>query len=147
MSDTINERRSSKSPTWIDTYIGRRIQQRRAEINMSQTKLGDLVGLTFQQIQKFENGINRVAASRLANIAAVLQASPGDFFPPTGDAAPKLRQGDLDQTLDAIAEIIARHEQSIEELRSTYRRIANLAQLETGAAARNGGRSEPDTSN
>jgi transcriptional regulator with XRE-family HTH domain len=135
MSDSIIDRRSSRTPTWVDTYIGRRIQQRRAEFNMSQTRLGELVGLTFQQIQKFESGANRVAASRLADIAAVLKASPGDFFPPTSDAAPRLQRGDLDQTLEAIAAIIERHEQSIAELQGIYHRLASLGQLEPGGAS------------
>jgi transcriptional regulator with XRE-family HTH domain len=52
------ERRSNRSPTWIDAYIGRRIYQRRTDLGLSQSELARQVGITFQQIQKFEIGLN-----------------------------------------------------------------------------------------
>ena len=126
MSDTITARRSSRSPTWVDIYIDRRIQQRRIEADMSQTALGNLVGLTFQQIQKFESGINRVPASRLADIAAVLKAGPGDFFPPIDSTAPHLRRGDLNQVMELIAEQIGRQKELLDDLQHLYRQLSLL---------------------
>lgn len=127
MTDTIAiERRSSRSPTWLDAYIGRRIQQRRTDLGISQSELGRLVGITFQQIQKFEIGINRVAASRLADIAAVLGASPGDFFPAGTQDAPDLRRRDLAQVLDAIDRMVERHQLTIEELQRLQRRLRRI---------------------
>ncbi len=127
MMDTLTERRSSRSPTLVDNYIGRRIQERRSECHMSQTKLGELVGLTFQQIQKFEKGINRVPASRLADIAAVLKAAPADFFPPIDETAPHLRRGDLNQVMEAIAVQISSQKALVDDLNKLYRRLSLLA--------------------
>ena len=56
----------SKSSHEVDLYVGRRIRLRRRILGISQTKLGDALGLTFQQIQKYENGTNRVSASRFS---------------------------------------------------------------------------------
>ena len=59
----------------VDVHVGTRLRQRRTLLAMSQTKLGDAVGLTFQQIQKYERGVNRVSAARLLQIAAVLKST------------------------------------------------------------------------
>ena len=63
----------------IDVHVGKRLRQRRALLGMSQTALGKAVGLTFQQVQKYERGGNRVGASRLFEFARVLSV-PVDFF-------------------------------------------------------------------
>jgi transcriptional regulator with XRE-family HTH domain len=64
----------------VDVYVGTRIRQRRTLLAMSQTKLGDAVGLTFQQIQKYEHGANRCASSRLYEFAKVLDVPVSYFF-------------------------------------------------------------------
>ncbi|HZH52993.1 MAG TPA: helix-turn-helix transcriptional regulator [Microvirga sp.] len=69
-----------KSPSDADRHIGMRIRVRRISIGMSQERLGDILGLTFQQIQKYEKGMNRVGAGRLVDIAAALGVSVGYFF-------------------------------------------------------------------
>lgn len=116
ITDTRPDRRSSKAPTSVDSFIGRRIQQRRIEMGISQFALAAKVGLTFQQIQKFEAGSNRVAASRLADIAAVLNAAPGDFFPIDGEQVPILRRDDITQVHGVINELIAQHRRMIADL-------------------------------
>ncbi len=63
----------------VDHHVGTRIRQRRALLGMSQTSFGQAVGLTFQQIQKYENGSNRVSASRLYEFGKVLDV-PVDYF-------------------------------------------------------------------
>src|ERR1700679_1629124 len=63
----------------IDVQVGNRVRIRRMLIGMSQEKLGDLLGLTFQQVQKYEKGINRIGAGRLFEIARILDV-PIDFF-------------------------------------------------------------------
>lgn len=68
-----------RSPTDFDVAIGKRIRLRRTELNLSQTALGDKVGLAFQQIQKYEHGSNRIPAARLVEIAKALKA-PLTFF-------------------------------------------------------------------
>ncbi|MEE2690128.1 MAG: helix-turn-helix transcriptional regulator [Pseudomonadota bacterium] len=61
-----------KSPHPIDVHVGGRVRLRRMLIGMSQDKLGDALGLTFQQIQKYEKGVNRIGASRIFEISRVL---------------------------------------------------------------------------
>ena len=63
----------------IDIQVGNRVRIRRMLIGMSQEKLGDLLGLTFQQVQKYEKGVNRIGAGRLFEVARILNV-PVDFF-------------------------------------------------------------------
>ena len=72
------ERESRPSP--IDVHVGSRIRLRRTLLGMSQERLGDQLGLTFQQVQKYERGINRVGASRLFDLARVLDVPISFFF-------------------------------------------------------------------
>ncbi len=71
---------SKKSPNPIDIHVGSRIRLRRMMLGMSQEKLGEHLGITFQQIQKYEKGTNRVGASRLQHIATVLKVPVSFFF-------------------------------------------------------------------
>lgn len=63
-----------------DAHVGRRVKMRRMELGISQTKLGDAIGVTFQQVQKYERGANRIGSSRLQMIAGVLGVPPAHFF-------------------------------------------------------------------
>src|SRR6201987_3522514 len=76
-------------PNPIDVHVGARIRQRRTLLGMSQEKLGEAIGLTFQQVQKYERGANRVGASRLYDLSRVLDV-PGAYFfeemAPAGEA-------------------------------------------------------------
>jgi len=72
------ERESRPSP--IDIHVGSRIRLRRTLLGMSQERLGDALGLTFQQVQKYERGVNRVGASRLFDISRVLDVPISFFF-------------------------------------------------------------------
>lgn len=63
----------------IDIQVGNRVRIRRMLIGMSQERLGDLLGLTFQQVQKYEKGVNRIGAGRLYEVARILNV-PVDFF-------------------------------------------------------------------
>ena len=69
-----------KTPNPIDIHVGSRIRLRRNMISMSQEKLGEALGITFQQIQKYEKGTNRVGASRLQQISNVLGVPVSFFF-------------------------------------------------------------------
>jgi transcriptional regulator with XRE-family HTH domain len=69
----------AKSHT-VDVHVGARMRQRRTLLGMSQSKLGDAVGLTFQQIQKYERGANRIGSSRLFEFAKVLDVPVSHFF-------------------------------------------------------------------
>jgi transcriptional regulator with XRE-family HTH domain len=69
-----------KSPNATDTHVGRRVRIRRMMLGMNQTKLGNAVGLTFQQIHKYENGTCRIGGSRLQQFAHILQVPILFFF-------------------------------------------------------------------
>jgi transcriptional regulator with XRE-family HTH domain len=71
---------STKAPNPVDKYVGSRVRMRRIMLGMSQEKLGEALGLTFQQIQKYEKGTNRVGASRIQQIAEVLQVPVSFLF-------------------------------------------------------------------
>jgi len=77
---------AKKAPNPIDRYVGSRVRMRRMMLGMSQEKLGNGLGLTFQQVQKYEKGTNRIGASRLQQISNILQVPVSFFF----DGAPEL---------------------------------------------------------
>jgi transcriptional regulator with XRE-family HTH domain len=69
-----------KAPNPIDKHVGSRVRMRRMMLSMSQEKLGGALGLTFQQVQKYEKGTNRIGASRLQQISHILQVPVAFFF-------------------------------------------------------------------
>ena len=73
------EERNARRPNPIDIHVGSRVRLRRMILGMSQEKLGESLGLTFQQVQKYEKGVNRIGASRLFDLAHVL-CVPVQFF-------------------------------------------------------------------
>jgi transcriptional regulator with XRE-family HTH domain len=77
---------AKKAPNPIDKHVGSRVRMRRMMLSMSQEKLGDALGLTFQQVQKYEKGTNRIGASRLQQISHILQVPVAFFF----EGAPNL---------------------------------------------------------
>jgi transcriptional regulator with XRE-family HTH domain len=77
---------AKKAPNPIDRHVGSRVRMRRMMLSMSQEKLGDALGLTFQQVQKYEKGTNRIGASRLQQISHILQVPVAFFF----EGAPNL---------------------------------------------------------
>lgn len=70
----------SKLPSDIDRIVGQRVRWRRRELKLTQEKLGDLLNLTFQQVQKYEKGVNRISAGRLFEVGKVLGVPVGYFF-------------------------------------------------------------------
>ncbi|HEY0267540.1 MAG TPA: helix-turn-helix transcriptional regulator, partial [Rhizomicrobium sp.] len=70
---------AKKQANPIDIQVGNRVRIRRMLIGMSQERLGDLLGLTFQQVQKYEKGVNRIGAGRLFEVSRILNV-PVDFF-------------------------------------------------------------------
>jgi transcriptional regulator with XRE-family HTH domain len=79
--------KASDTQAW-DVEVGRRIRARRLECGMSQTALGESLGLTFQQIQKYEKGANRVSAGRLKHISTLLQVPMSFFYDSDEDQQP-----------------------------------------------------------
>ena len=69
-----------KRPNPIDIHVGSRVRLKRTMMGLSQEKLGESLGVTFQQVQKYEKGANRIGASRLQQIAAILKTPISFFF-------------------------------------------------------------------
>jgi transcriptional regulator with XRE-family HTH domain len=79
---------AGKKPNPVDAHVGSRVRLRRMLLGMSQERLGESMGLTFQQVQKYEKGVNRIGASRLFQISKILDVPVQFFFeeaPYTGD--------------------------------------------------------------
>ncbi|MBV6634150.1 MAG: helix-turn-helix transcriptional regulator [Alphaproteobacteria bacterium] len=73
-------RKQDSGPHPVDMHVGLRLRQRRTLLGMSQERLGDALGLTFQQVQKYERGANRIGASRLFHLSRLLDVSVNYFF-------------------------------------------------------------------
>lgn len=97
----MSEERSANA---VDRRLGQRVRTRRLELGMSQERLAELLGVTFQQVQKYEKGINRIAASRLFDISAALDMSVARFFEGIGAAKGKAAAADGESGIhDALA--------------------------------------------
>jgi transcriptional regulator with XRE-family HTH domain len=137
-----------KAPNQIDRHVGGRVRMRRMMVKMSQEKLGTALGLTFQQVQKYEKGTNRIGASRLQQIAGVLGV-PVDFFfsgapqldaPSDGFAEPASPSYEADLlTADGLKLLRAFHAIKDQKVR---RRLVDLAQALSTAEADTGGSAE-----
>src|SRR2546429_5690306 len=93
---------SIKAPNPVDKYVGSRVRMRRLMLGMSQQKLGEALGLTFQQVQKYEKGINRIGAGRLQHIASIQQV-PISFFFEDAPGPPAI----LDEPCDPVSGFLA----------------------------------------
>lgn len=114
----------SASPNPIDVHVGARLKLRRTLLGISQEKLAESVAITFQQIQKYERGINRIGASRLFDLASVLDVSVDYFFEemPTqiADQSPARRSGATPAEVpDSGYDLLARRE-TLELVRAYY---------------------------
>lgn len=97
---------NAKAPNAIDIYVGSRVRMRRLLLGLSQEKLAEQIGVTFQQVQKYEKGMNRIGASRLQRIAEVLSASPSYFFQQE-DAQPLTLEGlEMPARADPVSEFL-----------------------------------------
>lgn len=102
---------TQKKPGLRDAEIGRRIRTQRLALGMSQTVLGEKLGITFQQVQKYEKGINRIGSGRLEELARILSVPVGFFFDDdagAGEARPALELANTAQAmrlLKAFSEI------------------------------------------
>lgn len=116
----------------VDVHVGKRIRHRRWLVGMTQQQLAESVGIKFQQIQKYETGMNRVSASRLWDIASSLSVPVSFFFEGLGEAAPM-------EEVEAAAEVpldILKDKEALDLIRSYYaipetqrRRLFELARV------------------
>lgn len=95
----------SGDPNPIDVHVGMRIRLRRCLLGMTQEKLGAAIGLTFQQVQKYERGANRISASRLFDVSRVLGVPVSFFFDELPGASARLSPGQIAHRGEAQAVI------------------------------------------
>lgn len=98
-----------KTPNPVDVHVGSRVRMRRILIGMSQEKLGDALGLTFQQVQKYEKGTNRIGASRLQAISNILGVPVDYFFDgmPADETTPMLNMADAPDEATYVVDFLA----------------------------------------
>ncbi len=111
-------------PSPIDVHVGSRIRLRRTLLGMSQERLGDQLGLTFQQVQKYERGVNRVGASRLFDLARVLDVPISFFFDDMPDGlvgTAGRRPAGVTDAPEAIADDTMTRRETLELVRAYYR--------------------------
>ena len=80
LAKTMKDNPNYPSPKPVDLHVGNRLRMRRTLLGLSQEKLGEAIGLTFQQVQKYERGLNRIGASRLWDISRILDVPISFFF-------------------------------------------------------------------
>jgi transcriptional regulator with XRE-family HTH domain len=116
----------------VDAHVGKRIRHRRWMVGMTQQQLADRVGIKFQQIQKYETGMNRVSASRLWDVAEALGVAISFFFEGLegADEAPRAVEGDMMADKEALE--LVRSYYSIPE--AQRRRLFDLARVLSDAA-------------
>jgi len=120
------EREGRPSP--IDVHVGSRIRLRRTLLGMSQERLGEALGLTFQQVQKYERGVNRVGASRLFDLSRVLDVPISFFFDDMPDSLaanfgglPNRRSAGASDQQDTFADDTLSRRETLELVRAYYR--------------------------
>lgn len=96
-----------KKPNPIDVHVGARVKLRRMLLGMSQEKLGEALGITFQQIQKYEKGTNRIGASRLAHMATVLMVPVSFFFEDAPGTPEEAAESDAPATMQLLTQPFA----------------------------------------
>jgi transcriptional regulator with XRE-family HTH domain len=123
----------SDKPNPIDVHVGRRLRLRRTLLGMSQERLGQLLGLTFQQIQKYERGVNRIGSSRLYELGQILDVPISFFFDDMSDGegaqdllAPGLAEEAAEFAFDEPREPQFDKRETLELVRA-YNRIADPA--------------------
>ena len=113
-------------PSPIDVHVGSRVRLRRTLLGMSQEKLGEALGLTFQQVQKYERGVNRIGASRLFDLARVLDVPIGFFFDDMpdslgGNSVARSRVAGFAEAQDGFEEDTLHRRETLELVRAYYR--------------------------
>lgn len=115
-------------PSPIDVHVGSRIRLRRTLLGMSQERLGEALGLTFQQVQKYERGVNRVGASRLFDLSRVLDVPISFFFDDMPDSLTNTfggqhgrRVGGFPETQDGFGDDTLNRRETLELVRAYYR--------------------------
>ena len=127
-SDEISDRPDREHrPSPIDVHVGGRVRLRRTLMGMSQERLGEALGLTFQQVQKYERGVNRIGASRLFDLARVLDVPIGFFFDDMPDgmggttSIPRRASSGFADAQDGFEDDTLHRRETLELVRAYYR--------------------------
>ena len=133
METFVTDTPEARTPNVVDIHVGGRVRMRRKMLGISQETLADALGLTFQQVQKYERGANRVSASKLFDLARVLDVPIGFFFDDMPDAmggqtALRARMGGFAEQ-QAGSEDDTLHKRATLELVRAYYRITEPAVL------------------
>ncbi len=113
-----------RKPNPVDVHVGSRVRLRRTMLGMSQEKLGKAINLTFQQVQKYERGANRIGASRLYELSQVLDVPISFFFdemPPSVGARPRGRTPGLSEGVEPYGADPMVKRETLELVRAYYR--------------------------
>jgi len=136
------KKHSSNNPDPIDIHVGSRVRLRRTLLGISQERLGEQLDITFQQVQKYERGANRISASKLWRLSEILDVPVGFFFDDMESADMPLRQAsDLEEalskreTLEMLREYLRLNDDVREKVRLLLRSMARatISQEEQGA--------------
>uniref|UniRef100_UPI001ADE0745 helix-turn-helix domain-containing protein n=1 Tax=Falsiroseomonas selenitidurans TaxID=2716335 RepID=UPI001ADE0745 len=123
--DVVERAEREHRPSPIDVHVGSRVRLRRTLLGMSQEKLGEALGLTFQQVQKYERGVNRIGASRLFDLSRVLDVPIGFFFddmpPEMGGSQGNRRFGGFQEQQDGFEDDTLHRRETLELVRAYYR--------------------------
>jgi transcriptional regulator with XRE-family HTH domain len=109
------------NPDPIDVHVGSRVRLRRTLLGMSQEKLGDALGLTFQQIQKYERGANRIGSSRLFKLSQILDVPVSFFFDDMPDDVQKANRGLSDTPSEPFEADQLSKRETLELVRAYYK--------------------------
>jgi transcriptional regulator with XRE-family HTH domain len=116
--------RGTGRPNPVDVHVGARVRLRRTLLGMSQEKLGEAIGLTFQQVQKYERGANRIGSSRLYDLSRVLDVPIGYFFdempPEVAASSPAQSRGMAEEPASYELDPMAKRE-TLELVRAYYK--------------------------
>src|SRR6201985_1779523 len=117
-------------PNPVDVHVGSRVRLRRTLLGMSQEKLGEAIGLTFQQVQKYERGANRIGASRLFDLARVLDVPVAFFFEDlpseVSQYSPRMMVVGLEEEPDQLPDVDPMTKRETLELVRAYYRITDV---------------------
>src|SRR5690242_21777101 len=117
-------RQRGDKPNPIDVHVGSRVRLRRNMLGLSQEKLGEAIGLTFQQVQKYERGANRIGASRLHDLSRVLDVPVSFFFDDMDPVrAPAIPSGFAEPAAEAFDSDPLHRRETVELVRSEERRV------------------------
>lgn len=136
MTDSL-ARPTPRSADEVDRFVGGRIREIRKQRGLSQSQLGERLGVTFQQVQKYERGDNRVAASTVFRVCGVLKCGLADLFPPIDTGAPIAHRSEFDEP--GARELAIAYAALSTDERRAFRSLAQaVADARTGVATADG---------